>query len=101
MKAKVAHFSDRPNDWSIRRATRQGINGKGEIIDEPMPLKMGGASLSCLFPGHAPVEIGDVFMEFNILWRVEGFCRTEDCKTEVYADSVCSLEDLIELIPIP
>jgi len=99
MKAKAVLFDSRPSDVSISQATRVGFNGRGQQIQEAVPLEMGGSRLSCKFSGAASIELGDLFMEFNILWRVIGYYFSEE-GLEVHAISVCSLADLVELIPV-
>jgi len=101
MKAPVVTFYSRPREVSFSRETRMIPSIEpGWAREELVPYKQGGSRLTVTYDGWYSISLGFVFMEFGVLWQINGFAVGVD-HVKIEARSVASLEDLVELIPVP
>jgi len=101
MKAPVVTFYSRPREVSLSRETRiiPSIDPRW-TSEELIPYKQGGGRFAATYDGCYSIDLGFVFVELGVLWQINGFAVGID-HVKIEARSVASLEDLVELIPVP
>ena len=101
MKAQAVTFYSSPRKVTLFRETQtvSSIEAGGWTREQVVPLKQGGGRLTATYDGRYSIDIGSVFMEFGVLWRITSFVVGDDC-VKVEARSIASIQDLVELIPV-
>lgn len=96
MKATIANLPSELSEWDTWKIDYQ-INGS-----ETVPLKMGGAEFrGVTLSGKHSANLLEVFFLHDMLWQVNAVDTRKNGILKIAARSIASLQDLIELVPIP
>jgi hypothetical protein len=106
MKATIANLPSDISKWSFWFATYHFATRKAaafEFVTEKPELPKAGGAEFCgeVSSAEHGANISEVFFLHNILWRVCVVDTRENRILKIKARSVASLQDLIELVPIP
>lgn len=98
MKATIANLPSELSEWDIWKIDCQ-ING---LKSKPVPLRMGGAEFRGVISSEKhSANLFEVFFLHDVLWQINVVDLRKNGILKIAARSVASLQDLIELVPIP
>jgi hypothetical protein len=106
MKATIANLPSELSEWDTWKIDYHFTTREAAAFtfatEKPVPPKMGGAEFrGVTLSGKHSANLLEVFFSHDMLWQINAVDTRKNGILKIAARSVASLQDLIELVPIP